>query len=73
MGRILSLMRSSLASMGCSLFFWGGCDDAAAEADMAAACNAEVASMLYEIRDGCVKGCINRILEGHDVVDRRRR
>ena len=65
-------MRLSLASMGCSLFFWGGCDDVA-EADMAAACNAEVASMLYEIRDGCVKGCSKQILEGHDVIDRRRR
>ena len=40
---------------------------------MAAACNAEVASMLYEIRDECVEGCIERVLEGHDVVDRRRR
>ena len=73
MGRILSFMRSSLASIHrCSSSFWGGRDDVA-EADMAAACNAEVANMLYEIRDGCVKGCSKPILEGHNVVDRRRR
>ena len=40
---------------------------------MAAACNAEVASLLYQIRDEFVEGCSKQSLEGYDVVDRRRR
>ena len=50
---MVSLMRSSLTSMGCSLFVGGGCDDTA-EADMSAACNVEAASVMREICDGCV-------------------
>ena len=40
---------------------------------MAAACNAEVASLLCLKRDGCVEGCSKQSLEEHDVIDRRRR
>ena len=39
---------------------------------MAAACNAEVASLLCLKRDGCVEGCSKQSLEEHDVIDRRR-
>ena len=50
---MVSFMRSSLRSTGCSLFFWGGCDDTAG-ADMSAACNVEEASVEREICDECV-------------------
>ncbi len=50
---MVSFMRSSLTSTGCSLFFWGGCDDTAG-ADMSVACNVEAVNILREICDGCV-------------------
>ena len=53
MGSMVSFMRSSLASTGCSLFCCGGCDDILG-AVMSAAYNVKAASMLCEICDGCV-------------------